>query len=134
MSDDLFRIGRSNLLPYGVVFDAEANASTIVDRLFRPIVCCPGKWPKCKMELATVSDAPAMFGAKLLHQFFREHAQPSADPAVRRRIRTLVNSSTAMKAELRRRGEAIDTDDGPPPTKARSHADLIHHTFGEAAA
>jgi hypothetical protein len=135
MAYDLFRAGRhSNLLPYIVTFDAEANVSTICDRLFRPIICAPGKWPRCKMELATVADGPPLYGAKPVTAFYGEFAQPNYDPVVRRRIRTLVNEYAVLRAELRRRAAAIDAADDPPPAKARESADLIRHTFAEAAA
>jgi hypothetical protein len=124
------KFGR-NLLPYAVVFDAEAGVSTFIDRLFRPIICVPGKWPRAKMELATVADGPPLYGAKLFYQFFGEHAQPTADPIVRRRLRSLIDGCSVLKAELRRRSDAMTRDDAPP---ARSHADLIRHTFADAAA
>ena len=132
VTDNLFRIGQSNLLPYAVVYDAEAGVSTFIDRLFRPIICAPGKWPRCKMELAAVCDWAPLYGAKLLHTFFREHSKPAADPIVRRSLRELVNSCSAMKAELRLRAEAMGSGDEQPPTKAREHADLIAHTFATA--
>ncbi len=129
----LFRNGRSNLLPFGVVIDGDV--SVFVDRVYRPIIAVPGKWPRCQMELASVCDGPAMFGAKLAHTFFHEHARPGADPAVRQRIRSLVNSCATLKAELRRRSDAMDAPaDEPPPEKARTHADLIRHTFSEGVA
>jgi hypothetical protein len=129
----VFRTGKSNLLPFGGVIDGDA--STFIDRLFRPIVCCPGKWPRCDLALAVPCDGPAMYGAKLAHTFYHEHAQPSADPVVRRRIRGLVESCLVLKSELRRRAlMASEIADGAPPENAREGADLIRHTFGEAAA
>jgi hypothetical protein len=133
MSDDLFKIDRSNRLPFGVVHDSEGNVSTFVDRLFRPIICAPGKWPRCKMELATVCDGAPLYGAKFLTTFFRADGQPSADPAVRQRLRELVNGCGVLRAELRRRAE-MTSDHEPLPTKAREHADLVSQVFGEAAA
>jgi hypothetical protein len=130
----VFRTGKSNLLPFAVVFDSDSNSSTVIDRCYRPIIAAPGKWPGCTMELATVCDGAPMFGAKLCAQFYAEHAQPARDPAVRRRIRALVNGCAALKAELRRRSDAMDAADEPPHDKVRSHADLIHHTFSEGAA
>jgi hypothetical protein len=128
----VFRTGKSNLLPFGVVI--EGDASTFVDRLFRPIVCCPGKWPRCVLTLAVPCDGPAMYGAKLAHTFYHEHAQPTRDPAVRRRLRSLVESCGVMKTEIRRRALMASAAAEPAPEKVREGADLIRHTFGEAAA
>jgi hypothetical protein len=135
MQDHLFRAGRyNNMLPYAVTFDAEAGVSTIIDRLYRPIIVAPGKWPRCKMELATVADGPPHYGAKLLFQFFGEFSQPSADPIVRKRLLALVNEYAVLRAELRRRAVEKDAADDPPPAKVRSHADLVHATFAGMAA
>jgi hypothetical protein len=75
-----------------------------------------------------------MFGAKLLTQFYGDHTQPTRDPAVRKRLRSLVEGCSVLRAELRRRSDAMDAADEPPPEKAREGADLIRHTFGEVAA
>jgi hypothetical protein len=132
---NLFRVGRSNLLPFAVCFDKESRTSTIIDRLYRPLVCCAGKWPRCDLSLATVAKGPALYGAEMLHQFFGEHAQPAADPVVRRRLRALVGGCSVLRDELRRRSDAVDADpDEPPPTQAAAHADLIRHTFSEGVA
>jgi hypothetical protein len=65
--------------------------------------------------------------------FYRDDNAPRCDPIVRRRIRSLVNSCTALRSELHRRA-LIQSRDEPPPEKARSHADLIRHTFSEGVA
>ena len=83
-------------------------------------------------KIETLDQPAPLYGAKLLHTFFREHSKPAADPIVRRRLRELVNSCSAMKAELRLRAEAMGSGDEQPPTKAREHADLIAHTFATA--
>jgi hypothetical protein len=131
VSDHLFKNGRANLLPYAVVH--EDGVSVFIDRLYRPIIVVPGKWPRCDLSLAAACDGPPTYGAKLAHTFYGEHAQPARDPIVRRRLRSLVNSCSVLKDELRCRA-LITSDDGPPPVKARSHADLIRHTFSEGAA
>jgi hypothetical protein len=128
----MFRIGQANMLPFGVAFDAESKTSTIFDRLFRPIITCAGKFPRCDLSLAVPCDIDAerLYGVKPIHQFFRDDAQPHCDPAVRRRIRGLVNSCAVLKAELKRRADAMTSDDTPPPEKARTHADLVNAVFG----
>lgn len=126
MSNSIFNRGSGNLLPFGVVIDGDV--SVFVDRLYRPIIVCPGKWPRCDLSLATVADGPAMYGRKLAHRFYHEHSQPVADPAVRVRLKSLVDSCAVLRAELRRRALMAQSD--PPPDMAREGADLIRHTFG----
>jgi hypothetical protein len=132
VSDHLFKNGRANLLPYAVVH--EDGVSVFIDRLYRPIIVVPGKWPRCDLSLAAVCDGPPMYGAKLAHTFYGEHAQPARDPIVRRRLRSLVNSCSVLKSELRRLSDTMDAAAEPPPEKARSQADLIRHTFSEGVA
>lgn len=136
---NLFKTGpASNLLPYGVAFDAESKTSTIYDRLFRPIVCVPGKWPRCDMALAVPCDIDAerLYGGNPIATFFRDDAQPAVDPPVRARLRKLIASCSALRDELHRRAliASHDTTLQPPPAKVRTHADLIRRTFAEAAA
>jgi hypothetical protein len=125
----VFRTGKSNLLPFGVV--VEGDVSTFVDRCWRPICAAPGKWPGCDLALAVPCDGPPMYGSKLATRFYGEHARPAADPAVRRRLQSLVESCGVMKSELRRRAlMASAADEQPPPEKAATHADLVSAVFG----
>jgi len=133
----MFRIGQTNLLPFGVAFDAESKTSTIYDRLYRPLVACAGKFPRCDLSLAVPCDidAPRLYGAKPIHQFFREDCQPAVDPPVRARLRKLIASCSALRDELHRRA-LIQSHDAtqPEPKRARSHAHLVNQVFGGAAA
>jgi hypothetical protein len=133
---NLFKNGpTTNLLPFGVAYDKASNASVIFDRLFRPIVECPGKWPKCDLALAVPCDrdAPRLYGVKAIATFFGEHSQPQCDPPVRARIRALVAGCAALSAELRQRA-LIQSHEDAAPTAAREHASLIAKTFSEVAA
>ena len=51
-------IGNTNLLPYAVVFDPESSTSTIINRLYQPLVTLPGKWPSCDRSQAVAVDGP----------------------------------------------------------------------------
>jgi hypothetical protein len=132
MSDDLFRTVRSNLLPFGVSYDSETRTSTIIDRLYRPIITCAGKFPRCDLALATVADGAPLYGVKPIATFFRVDGAPHADPAVRRRLRELVNGCGVLRDELRKRARMENADPPPQPTATQAHAELIAHTFGEA--
>jgi hypothetical protein len=126
----MFRTGQTNLLPFGVAYDRETNVSTLYDRLYRPIISCHGKWPRCDLALATVCNDPPLYGVEPIATFFRADAQPVCDPAVRKRLRSLIDTCAVLKSELRRR--ALIASDAPPPTQAQQHADLISQTFATA--
>ena len=87
---NLFRTGPvSNCLPFGVHFNPETNVSTLYDRLYRQLVCIPGKWPGCDLALAVPCDidAPRLYGVKPIATFYREGCQVVVDPPVRARLR-----------------------------------------------
>jgi hypothetical protein len=80
-----------NLLPHVVIFDSESNTSTLHDRLFRPIVTLPGRWPKCDRSQAVAVDGPPTYNAKPCYKFYDGQINsPRCDPLVRNRLRALV--------------------------------------------
>jgi hypothetical protein len=135
---NLFKTGpTTNLLPFGIAFDKASNTSVIFDRLYRPIIACAGKFPRCDLSLAVacdIDDKP-LFGVTPIYQFFREDCQPAVDPPVRARLRKLIASCSALRDELHRRA-LIQSHDAtqPEPKRARSHAHLVNQVFGGAAA
>jgi hypothetical protein len=136
----MFKASQSNALPWAVYWDADSRTSTIADRCYRPIVTAPGKYPKWDAALATAApiDAKPLYGATPLTTFYRaDHASaPFADPIVRRRLRHLIEGCMALRNELRKR-ERMQREtaaEDAKPEKARSHADLIRHTFSDGVA
>jgi hypothetical protein len=120
---------KTNQLPFGVHYDAESDTSTIYDRLYKPIVVLPKKWPRCDRGAAVACDGPPLYGVKPIHTFYRPDDGNAAvcDPIVRKRLRSLVEGMPALKAELRRRAAT------PARTQTASHADLVSLTFNVAA-
>jgi len=129
--------GKSNLLPFAVAYDPGSKTSTILDRLYRPIVVLPGRFPRCDYSLAIVpEDAKPLYGVEPQHKLYRDDGNAAVcDPVARKRLRSLIECCGILKAELRRRERmqhaTSTTTPAPTPTKAAVHADLVASVFGD---
>jgi hypothetical protein len=100
----------NNASPYGVHVDAETGTSIIFDRLFRPLVSIPGKWPRVNYSAAVACDPePKMYGVANSY-FYRpdDVNAPRCCPVVRKRLAELVRSIPALQEEIQRRTKAAD--------------------------
>jgi hypothetical protein len=122
---------QSNALPWAICYSD--GVSTLIDRLYRPIISAPGRYPRWSLELATAepADGPRLYGAKPIHTFFKADAQPTLDPVVRARLRTLINGCGVLRDELRRRNRMQMAPIEPTPSKRVENLDLIRATFGK---
>jgi hypothetical protein len=121
----------ANATPYVAVFNKASNETTIADRLFRPLVTIPGRYPRCDYQRATVCppDAERLYGAAGTTILYHNDNGPVADPVVRQRLRTLLVACPVLAAEIERRSAEKESAKPAP----QSHADLIAATFGERA-
>jgi len=126
---------KTNQLPMGVAWDAETNTSTIFDRLYRPVVTLPQKWPRCDHSQAQPCDGPPMYGVKPIAMFMRpdDINATIACPATRQRLRSLIAGMPALRLELRRRQVAAEEAEAIAmalqPSKRAEGLELISKTF-----
>jgi hypothetical protein len=76
-----------------------------------------------------------MYGATIVHKLYHEHAQPTLDPAIRVRLRSLINSSKVLRDTLRSRAlvqSQAPAPIEPTPSKRVENLDLIRATFGKS--
>lgn len=108
----------NNATPFGV--HVESGRSIIFDRLYRPLVAIPGRWPRVKHGEAVACDPddPRLYGIADPTLFYRpdDVNAPRCCPVVRRRLAELVRSMPALREEIDRRSNA---------------GDLITMTFGK---
>jgi hypothetical protein len=126
-----------NATPFGVEYDAATGLSVIYDRLWRPLVRARGRFPRCQWGTALACDPsePRIYGIEQPTLFYRADANSyRCDAAVRGRLAELYRKCPALRDECERRADATVIANQPPPEQAREGADLIRHTFGEAAA
>jgi hypothetical protein len=121
-----------NAQPYCVVFDKANNESIIGDRLFRPLVRVPGRFPRCGFAAAVECepDAPKLYGAANTSFLYHDDNAPIADPIVRRRLADLLTNCPVLAALIYRRREA---EEAVHPVRL-THAQLMSRVFSEAAA
>jgi hypothetical protein len=121
-----------NGLPYGHVFDKATRTTTIFDRLYRPLVKVPGRFPRCGFAAAVESgdDEPRIYGAAGTSFFYGDDNAPVADPIVRRRLADLLADCPVLKALIYRRREE---EEAAHPERL-NHASLMARVFSEVAA
>jgi hypothetical protein len=121
-----------NGLPYVVVFDKASKETIIGDRLFRPLVRVPGRYPHCGFAAAVECepDAPRLYGAVNTSFLYHDDNAPVADPIVRRRLADLLADCPALKALIYRKREE---EEAAHPERL-NHAQLMSRVFSEAAA
>jgi hypothetical protein len=119
-----------NAQPYCVVFDKEAKETIIGDRLFRPLVKLPGRYPRCNYGAAVEcdADAPRLYGLPNTSFLYHDDSAPVADPAVRVRLADLLAKCPVLAALIYRRREE---EEAAHPVR-KSHASLMSKVFGEA--
>jgi hypothetical protein len=121
-----------NSKPYGYVFDKETRTTTIFDRLWRPLVRVPGRFPNCGFAAAVAcgDDEPRLYGVAGTSFLYHDDRAPVADPIVRVRLADLLENCPVLKEQVYRRREA----DEAAMLARLTHSQLVRHVFGEVAA
>jgi hypothetical protein len=121
-----------NAQPYGYTFDKETRTTTFFDRLFRPLVRVPGRYPHCGFAAAVEcgDDEPRLYGAPNTSFLYGDDSAPVADPIVRVRLADLLVNCPVLDAVIYRRREA---EEAAHPERL-THAALMTRVFAEAVA